>query len=129
MHGVNGEVVNNAVNDLGSIHWPPVLYSMLRDIITILIEEELSNTGLEFVQDLRLRYALAIFQDSLDNPTTIGVDGKLMNMVSECVDDERDVVHGNPLNGFLDDVIPILIFHTFQNLVFELPHELLLLIE
>ena len=42
-----------------------------------------------------------------------------MHLSGKRIDDELDVLRGNSLDGFLYDVVPILVLDTFQYLVLE----------
>lgn len=70
----------------------------------------------------------AVFQDSLDDTATIGMSGKNVNLAPECLDDELNVLCWNTLDGFLNHVVAILIFDTFQDICSKLFDELSLLI-
>lgn len=57
-----------------------------------------------------------VFQHTLDDPTTIGMFGELTHLPGKSVDDELDVFGRYPLNGFLHDVIAILVFDASHDL-------------
>ena len=44
----------------------------------------------------------------------------MVNLVGESIDDERNVLRGNSLDGLLDHMIPILVLDALEYLVLEL---------
>jgi len=51
-----------------------------------------------------------------------------MDLAFESFNDELDVLCWNTLDGFLDDVVAVLIFDTLQNIVLKLFHKFSLLV-
>jgi hypothetical protein len=48
------------------------------------------------------------------------MSGKNVDLATESFDDELDMLCWNPLDGFLNDVITILIFNAFEDIGLEL---------
>ena len=71
---------------------------------------------MQLLEDGRSGRLNAVFQHSLDDPTAIGMFRELTNLPSKSVDDKLDVFGGYPFDGFLHDVVPVLILHASHNL-------------
>lgn len=71
---------------------------------------------------------LAVFQDPLNHPTAVRMSGKNVDLTSKSFNDKLDVFGGNSLDGFLYNVITILILHTLENIGSKFLSELGLLI-
>lgn len=70
----------------------------------------------------------AVFQNPLDNTATIGMSCKNMNLASERLDDELNMLCWNTLDGLLNHVVAILVFDTLQYIGSKLFDKLGLLI-
>lgn len=70
----------------------------------------------------------AVFQYPLDNPAAIRMSGEDMDLTSECLDDELDMFSWDSLNGFLNNVVAILVFDAFQNICLKLIDKIRLLV-
>lgn len=109
----------NQINDLGSILRFSVLNDMLRHIIPILILDKCIGTNMEFLQQRSLCSLVAVLEHPLDHTTTVRMSGKSMDLTVKCLDDELYMFGGDSLNGFLDYVVSVLIFDTFQNMTIQ----------
>lgn len=78
---------------------------------------------MELVEDCRTRWIFAELQHSLNYATAVGMHGSLLNPTGECVDDEVDVFRRNSLNGLLYDMIAVLIFDAFHNVILQFFHK------
>lgn len=59
---------------------------------------------------------LAILQNPLNNAAAIGVSGKNVNLTPESINDELDVLGWHTFDGFLNDMVAVLVLHTFENI-------------
>jgi hypothetical protein len=105
---------------LGPILWLPVLDDMLSYIVAILICDQHRRALMQLLQDCGLIMGFAVFQNSLNNSTAVGVRGENVHLSFEGFDDELNVLSWDTLNGFLHNVIAILIFNTLQNIDLQL---------
>ena len=70
----------------------------------------------------------AIFQYPLDDSAAVRMSGENMNLTSESFDDKLNMLSGDTLDGFLHNMVAILIFDTFENIGLKFIDELSLLI-
>lgn len=70
----------------------------------------------------------AIFQYPLNNSAAIRMSGENVNLTSKGLDDKLDMLSGNTLDGFLHNMVAILVFDTFENIGLKFIDELSLLI-
>ena len=70
----------------------------------------------------------AIFQYSLENSAAIRMNGKNIDLTSEGFYDKLEVLGRDTLDGSLDNMVAILIFHALENISLEFFDELRLLI-
>lgn len=88
-HNVGGKLVLRVwahvalynVNDFGLIFWLPVFKDVLHNVVSILVFDQLLSLGMKFVQNPGSLLGGAVFENALDNATTIrmsreGVDLK-----------------------------------------------------
>ena len=71
---------------------------------------------------------LAVLQHALYDPTAKLVGRQLLNVTSEGVNDELDMVRGYSLESFLDHMVPVLILDAFEDVVLKLSDQLRLLV-
>jgi hypothetical protein len=64
----------------------------------------------------------AVLQYSLNYPAAIRMSSKNVDLASESLDDELDMFRGNSLDGFLHDVVAILIFDALKDICLKLLH-------
>jgi hypothetical protein len=76
--------------------------------------------------DLIMRFA--VLQNALDNTAAIRMSGKDMNLASEGVNNELDMLSWNAFNSLLHYVVSVLVLHALENIGLELFHEFGLLI-
>lgn len=69
-----------------------------------------------------------MFQHALNDSASVGVCRKALHCASECIDDELNVLGGHSLDGFLNDVVSILVFHTSKYMIFKFFDQLRLLV-
>lgn len=60
-----------------------------------------------------------MLEHSLDYTTTVGMGGKSVDLIIECLDDELYMFGRDPLDSFLDNVISILVFDAFQDMAIQ----------
>jgi hypothetical protein len=70
----------------------------------------------------------AVFEDSLNHSTAIRVSGKDVDLASESIDGELDMFCGHSLDGFLDNVVAVLVFDALEDVWPKLFHQLCLLV-
>jgi hypothetical protein len=56
------------------------------------------------------------------------MSGQNMHLASEGFDDKLNVLSWDTLNGFLDNMVAILVLHTFQNIGLKLINKFCLLV-
>lgn len=122
------EVARDDLDDLGPVLGLPVLDYVLRDIVPVLVRYQQGGALMELLQDGRLVVRLAVLQDPLDHPATIRVGGQDVDLASEGINDELYVLGGDPLNGFLDNVIAVLILDALEDVCLQLPNQFCLLV-
>ena len=93
---------------------------MLSDIIAILIGNEVCTTSVEFLEDRIACIVFAMFEHPLDDSTSVGMSCKCCDLAGERIDDELDMLSRYSFDGFLDDVIAILVFDASENTVLKL---------
>jgi hypothetical protein len=62
----------------------------------------------------------AVLQNPLNDSAPIWMSGQNVDLATESFDDELDMLCWNPLDGFLNDVIAILILNAFEDIGLEL---------
>ena len=92
---------------------------MLRDVVTILIDDQCWSTSVEFLQDRRSGGLFAVFEHTLDDTAAIRMSSQALDLSSKGVDDELDVLGGYTFDSFLNDMISILIFDALEDLVLQ----------
>jgi hypothetical protein len=70
----------------------------------------------------------AVFQYPLNDTATVWMSGQNMHLASEGFDDKLNVLSWNTLDGFLDNVIAILVLHTLQDVSLKLIDKFRLLV-
>ena len=83
---------------------------------------------MELLENSGLIVGFAVFQYPLDNSAAIRMSSKNVDLASEGLDDKLNVLGRNTFDGFLDNVIAILVFHAFENIGLKLFDKLGLLI-
>ena len=101
---------------------------MLCHIIAVLIDDQGRSACVKFVQHGGPGGFFAVFQHALNDSTTIRMHGQAVHLAGKCVDDELNMHRRNPLDGFLYDMIAVLIFDAFEHMLFEFSNQLRLLI-
>lgn len=101
---------------------------MLRNIVSVLISDEHGCALVKFFEDSSLIMWFAVFQNPLDNTATVRMGGKNVNLASECLDDELNMLCWDTLDGFLNHMVTVLVLDTLQNIGSKLFDELGLLI-
>ena len=97
-----------------------MLDDVLSHVVSVLVNNQVGSTYMQFFQYVRLRRFMAILQHALNDPTAIWMRREMVNLVRESVDDKRNMLRRNSLNGLLDHMIPILILDALEYLVLEL---------
>lgn len=105
-----------------------VLDYMLDDVVAKLVSDQARHALMQFVHDPALSPSITTLKTSLDDAATVWVDAEALNLADESVDDEGDKVRRTVFNGFLDDMIAVLVLHALDDAVLELAdkHGLLL---
>lgn len=101
---------------------------VLSDIVPELVGNEHCRTSMELLEYGDLIVRLAILQDSLDHSAAIRMGCENMNLTAECFDDELDVLRRHTLDGFLYNVVAILILHALEDICLKFLDEFGLLI-
>lgn len=114
------EITCDNLYDLCTILRLPMLNDMLRNVVAVLISYQHRCTLVEFFQNCRLVLGFAVLQDSLNHTTAIGMGRQGVDLSSKGIDDEPDVFGRYSLDGFLDDMIAILIFDALEDICLEL---------
>lgn len=70
-----------------------------------------------------------MFEHPLNDPTSVRVGGKTLNLLMEGIQDELDMLRRNPLDRFLDDMVAVLVPDGFQDVVLEFLHDASLLVD
>ena len=100
---------------------------VLNDVVAKLVGDQVGRASVQFTQDRLAVFLLAMLKHALDNPASVWMCGKSADLALERVDDELYVVRWDPLNGLLNDMVAVLVAHTFQHVVFQLfDHQCLL---
>ena len=109
-----------------------IRHDMLNHVVPILVHHQLPCKRNNLVQNRNRRLgenaqrvSFAVLKDLLDDPASIGVCCKAIDVVEEGGDNERALV-GNHLNALLDDVVAVCVCHTAWYAVVQLGHNLLL---
>lgn len=92
---------------------------MLRHIIPVLVLNKRIGTDVKFLQERSLCSFVAVLEHSLDHTATVRMGGKSMDLTMECLDDELYMFGRDPLDSFLDYVISVLVFDTFQDMAIQ----------
>ena len=82
---------------------------LLHDIVAELVLDERGATGVELAEEGGLSLFPAVLKHSLDDATAVGMGGQAVYLSDKGVEDEPNVLQGDPLDGFLDDMVSILI--------------------
>eukprot|EP00906_Rhabdomonas_costata_P008951 RCo012690 len=141
LHDVAGELVlrqlkavrAEPLNDGSLVGGLAVDQHVLHHVVSVLVPHQ----GVDILQDLiqnggdHLVVVLAVLQDALDDAAPVCVHGEVLDVPREAVDDERDVLWGDPLDALLDHVVAVLVQHTPQNVAVQLTgdHVLVLLVD
>ena len=83
---------------------------------------------MDFLKHRRASMLLAILQHALYDPAAVLVGRQFLHVTGEGVDDELNVFSGYSFEGFLDDMVSVLILDAFENVVLEFPNQLRLLV-
>ena len=101
---------------------------VLGDIIPVLINDQGGSTLVKLLKNSRFGGFFTVLEHTLYHPTAIWMYGKIMDLVREGIDNELDMFRGNSLNGLLNHMIAVLIFHALEDVVFKLFDQLSLLV-
>jgi hypothetical protein len=71
---------------------------------------------------------LAVLQNPLNDSASIRVGSENVDLTSESFDDELNVLSWNSLDGFLHNMVAILILDTLEDVSLKLGNELSLLV-
>lgn len=83
---------------------------------------------MQLLQNSGLITGFAILQYPLYDSATIGMRGENVHLAPESFDDELDVLRWYSFDGFLHDVISVLIFDTLEDIGLEFCDEFGLLV-
>ena len=108
------------IDDLVPIFFFAMLNDMLCHVVAVLVYDECVRAGVKFLEDGSLCLALAVLKHPLDDSTAIRMGRQAMNLTSEGIDDELDMLRWNSLDGFLNYVVAILVLDAFQDVHVEL---------
>lgn len=106
-------------DDLGLVFLVALLNHMLRDVVAVLIHDQGKRASVQLVQDVRPRGLLTMLEHALDDTAAVGMGGQTVDLACKGIDDELDVLLRDAFDGFLDDVIAILILDALENLMLE----------
>lgn len=123
------KVLDDQVDDLRTILGLAVLDDMLGNVVTILILDKLERSNVKFVKDRSLGLLVAVLQHPLDHAAAVRVGCQRMHLVGEGIYDEVNVFGRNALDGFLNDMIPVLILDTLEDVALQLFNQLGLLVD
>lgn len=137
LHHVAGELVFGQVqqvagdqsDDLGPVLGVSMLNHVLSDIVAVLIDDERRRAPVQLLQHGRPGRLFAMFKHALDDAAAVRVRRQRMDLPRERVDDEPNVLRRYPFDGFLDHVVPVLVFDALEHVLFELLDQLRLLID
>ena len=73
--GVHDDMRRDDGNDLGSIFRPAMLDDVLRNVISVLIDDEIRSAGMQLFEQIGARWLSAVLKHSLDHPAAIGMRG------------------------------------------------------
>ena len=116
------------LDNLGTVFGLSVLDDMLGNIIAILVCDEHRSALVQLLEDASLVLGLAVLQNPLNDSASIRVGSENVDLTSESLDDELDVLSWNSLDGFLHNVVSVLILDTFKDVSLKLGDELSLLV-
>lgn len=103
---------------------------MLDDVVSKLVGDEGCGARMQLSQDRLPVDLLAVFQHPLDDSTAIRMRSKSVHLPLESINDKLHIVRRNSLDGFLNNVVAILISDTFQDMALKLlDHRSLLISE
>lgn len=105
-----------------------ILDHMLSNIIAERVSNQSGHTVVQLCENGLTCRVLAVFQAPLNHAASVGMDTEMLNLASESLEDERDVVGVTTLDGFLNDVISVLVLDAPQNVLFQLADKRSLLI-
>ena len=105
-----------------------VLDDMLDNIVAILISDERQSALVYLLENASLIAGFTVLQYLLNDSGPIHMCTKNAHLSSKSFDDELDVLHRYSLDGFLHNVIAVLIFDTFEDIGLKFCNKLGLLI-
>lgn len=85
---------------------------MLNDVVSKLVLSQIVEVAQDLINDRSWLLVRAVFQDSLDDSTTVRVDTQLQSMVCDGLHYELDVLKRHLFNAFLDHMVAILVMDT-----------------
>lgn len=65
------------------------------------------------------RWFWTMFQHALNDTAAIRMRGQMLHLATKGIYDEGNMISGDPLDCFLNDMIPVLIFDTFEDAIFQ----------
>lgn len=122
------EIRQSEFNDCVAVLRLAVLNDMLSHVVSVLVREERSHDLVKLAHKDLLILPRSIFEHSLDDSASEGMLGILLNRLHQCRHDEIEMPSRNQLDGFLYNVIAILIFNDLDDLGLKLSGERSLLL-
>lgn len=110
------QLCSDNFDNLGSVIWSAMLDDMLSDIVAVLISDEHGRTLVKLLEDCDLIMWFAVLQDPLNDSTAVWMSCQSVNLTPECFNDELYVLGWDTFNGFLYNVVTILVLDTLENI-------------
>lgn len=125
---IDQNLVDSHIDELQAVFKPSMVHDVLYDIVAVLVLDQNQSTGMELFDNLSSGRLRTVFKHSLDDTTPVRVRGEVLYLALHSSVDEGDMLSGNPLDCFLDDMISVLIFDAFEDVVLQLLDQYCLLI-
>ena len=109
----------NHLTYLGLILGLAPVEDVLHHVVAVLVLDQGLDVCVELLQDGGGLLGRAVLQDPLDHPAPVRVGRQVEHLPCERVDDELESARLHGLDTLLDNVVAILVLHTFQNISIE----------